>query len=146
MANVTSLQILEDGPRYTVVKFEGILDSADLSSTTVLDPAAQSPMDTAFGTLASKYRIDHIIHNIEDGLAVNLYWDASTPIRIEELTGRGKQNHSFYGGLKNNAGTYASTGIFTPAAGFTGKITAITQGWSAGAVLSFSLILTCVKQ
>ena len=45
MANSTSIQILEDGAARTVVKFEGVLDTSDLSSTVVVDPAAQASVD-----------------------------------------------------------------------------------------------------
>lgn len=145
MANSTSTQLLVDGPVHCVVKFEGVLDTADLTSTVVIDPSTLSTIDGR-GTPPTKLRIDKIIHNIEDQLSVNLFWDATTPVRIEELVGRGKQDHYHWGGLKNNAGTYNADGSFTPAAGFTGKITATTQGWSASAVLSFSIILHCIKQ
>ena len=137
MANSTSIQILEDGAARTVVKFEGVLDTSDLSSTVVVDPAAQASVDPTGSNYlkATKYRIDKIIHNIEDGISVNFFWDATTPVRIEELTGRGKGDYRDFGGLQNNAG-----------AGVTGKITATTQGWSASAVLSFSVILYLTKQ
>jgi hypothetical protein len=147
MANSTSIQILSDGPARTVIKFEGVLDTSDLSSTTVADPATlQSVEPMGSNTLlANRFRVDKIIHNIEDGLSVNFFWDASTPVRIEELTGRGKAEYRDFGGLKSAAGTYSSQGIFTPAAGHTGKITATTQGWAASAVLSFSVILYLTK-
>lgn len=144
MANSTSTQILVDGPRNVVVKFEGVLDTSDLSSTTVIDPATLSQIEFT-GALPTRLRIDKIIHNVEDTLSLNLFWDATTPVRIEEITGRGKQEYRDIGGLKNNAGTW-SGGTFTPAAGFTGKITATTQGWAASGVLSFSVTLYCVKQ
>lgn len=133
MANSTSIQILEDGPRNTVVKFEGVLDTSDLGSTLIIDPAAQSPIDS-FGNPGTKFRIDCLQFSIEDGLSVNLFWDATTPVRIEELVGRGKMKYFQFGGLKNNAG-----------AGVNGKITATTEGWGSG-IKSFSIILTLVKQ
>ena len=136
MANSTTVQILEDGAARTVVKFEGVLDTSDVSSMTVVDPAVQSSVDPTGSNYlkASKYRIDKIIHNIEDLLSVNLFWDAATPVRIEELEGRGKADYRDFGGLQNNA--------TSP----TGKITATTQGWSTGLILSFSLILYLTKQ
>lgn len=137
MANSTSIKILEDGPRNVVVKFEGVLDTSDLSSTTILDPSTLSDMDV-YGVKATKLRIQKIQFSIEDTLSVNLFWDATTPIRIEELVGRGKLDHHKFGGLMPTATEYAS-------AGWTGKITATTQGWAASAVLSFSVILECVK-
>lgn len=137
MANATSIQILEDGAVHTVLKLEGVLDTSDISSTLVVDPAAQSSVDPTGSNYlkASKYKIDKIIHNIEDGLSVNFFWDATTQVRIEELTGRAKVDYRDFGGLQNNAGT-----------GVTGKINYTTQGWSTGAVLSFSVILYLTKQ
>lgn len=134
MANSTSIQILEDGMRNVVVKFEGVLDTSDLASTVIVDPAALSQIDS-FGNPASQLRIDCVQYNVEDTLSVNLFWDATAPVRIEEFTGRGVQKDYMFGGLTNNAG-----------AGKTGKITATTQGWTTGAVLSFSLIIKMVKQ
>lgn len=136
MANSTTTQILIDGPRNVVVKFEGVLDTSDLSTTTVLDPALLTSMLSSDpNRLATKLRIDYIECNVEDGLSVNLFWDATTPVRIEELTGRDVYNYKCFGGLQNNAG----------ATGFTGKITATTEGWGSG-IKSFSLLITCVKQ
>ena len=136
MANSTTVQILEDGAARTVVKFEGVLDTSDVSSMTVVDPSVQASVDPTGSNYlkATKYRIDKIIHNIEDGLSVNLFWDAATPVRVEELTGRGKGDYRDFGGLQNNATSPS------------GKITATTQGWSTGAILSFSVILYLTKQ
>jgi len=136
MANSTSIQILEDGAARTVLKFEGVLDTSDLSSTVLIDPSAQASVDPTGSNYlkASKYRIDKIIHNIEDLLSVNLFWDAATPVRIEELTGRAKVDYRDFGGLQNNAG----------ATGFTGKVTYTTEGWSG--IKSFSVILYLTKQ
>ena len=136
MANSTTIQILEDGAAHTVIKLEGVLDTSDVSSTVVVDPAAQSSVDPTGSNYlkATKYKLDKIIHNIEDGLAVNLFWDATTPVRIEELTGRAKVDYRDFGGLQNNAG----------ATGFTGKVIYTTEGWSG--IKSFSVILYLTKQ
>jgi hypothetical protein len=134
MANTTSVQILVDGPRNVVVKFEGVLDTSDLASTVVVDPATLSQIDTAYNKSASRLTIRKITYNIEDSLSINLFWDATTPVRIEELVGRGKMDHRNFGGLVNNAG-----------AGVTGKITATTQGWAVAAILSFTIVIEMVK-
>lgn len=128
MANVTSTQVLVDGARNAVIKFEGILDTSDLGSTVVVDVSA---LDGA----PSKVRIDKIQYSIEDTLTVNLLWDATADVRIAQLTGVGEFCAAQFGGLQNNAG-----------AGVTGDVLATTQGWSAAGILSFSLILHCVKQ
>lgn len=102
----------------------------------VLDPAQLSFMWEGGQQLATKLRIDQINYNVEDLLTVNLFWEATANKRIDELTGRGKQDKMFkFGGLTNNAG-----------AGVTGKIVVTTQGWVSTAVLSFTLIIECVKQ
>jgi hypothetical protein len=132
MANAISTQIILDGTRNAVIKFEGVLDTADLTSTVVADPATMQGMDF-IGTLkAAKFRVIRIHHNIEDGLSVNLFWDANTPVRIEELTGRGSPDYHKFGGLPSNATDVP-----------TGKITATTEGWSG--IKSFSVILELVK-
>lgn len=137
MANSTTIQILEDGAIRTVLKLEGVLDTSDIASSLVVDPAVQASVDPTGSNYlkASRYRIDKIIHNIEDALSVNFFWDATTQVRIEELTGRSKVEYRDFGGLISNAGV-----------GATGKINYTTQGWTAGAVLSFSVILYLTKQ
>lgn len=133
MANVTTIQTLVDGQRNVVVKLSGILDTADITSTTVLDPATLSGIDD-YGTKGTRLIIDHIDFNVESGLAVNLYWDATTPVLIHSLVNSGDDlDYKGFGGLYNNAGS-----------GVTGKITYTTQGW-AGTV-SFIVVLHCRKK
>ena len=132
MANSTTTQVILDGPRNCIVKFEGVLDTSDLASTVIIDPATAQGMDNTGSLKAGKFRITRLLFNVEDGLSLNLFWDATTPARIEELTGRGVQDVHKFGGLISNAG-----------AGATGKITATTEGWSG--IKSFSLILELVK-
>lgn len=132
MANTTTAQILADYVRSTVVKFDGVLDTSDLTSTTVVDPAAQW-IDQVNPT--TQYRIDRIDWSIADPMVVRLVWDATTPVKIIELSGRGNITvGDVYGGLQNNAG-----------AGKTGIIKALTTGYTSG-TLAFTLILWCVKQ
>ena len=135
MANIADIQILTDGPRHTVVKLSGILDTADIAVTDLLDPALRSDMGPFAGMKASQYRIDKITYEIEDTLAVNLFWDATADVLIASLVGRGEIDAYPYGGLQNNSG-----------AGKTGKIQYSTAGWAVSGVLSFTLILECSKQ
>jgi hypothetical protein len=132
MANATSLQILEDGATLTVVKFDGVLDTGDLSSMTVLDPALQY-IDPQ--TPTTQYRIERLDWSISDPLVVRLVWDATTPVKIIELAGRGNMHlGQIYAGLQNNAG-----------AGKTGKILGLTTGYAAGTV-AFTVIICACKQ
>jgi hypothetical protein len=110
-----------------------VLDTSDLASTTVLDPAAQyiDPI-----TPTTQYRIDAIEWSVSDPIVVRLSWDATSPVRIVELAGRGAfpKIGRHYGGLQNNAG-----------AGKTGKITALTTGYVSG-VVAFTILIHAVKQ
>jgi hypothetical protein len=218
MANSSTIQVLEDGPKHLVVKFEGVLDTSDIAATGTLgtaatgattlnsntisftagglqpmqgqyvtgtgipagayivsfntttavlsavatatgasltftlvagaiviaDPALVSYIDPAKEAKATRFVLNKLIHNVEDLLSVNLFWDATVPVRIEEIVGRGKADYQRFGGIKNNAGTYDTGGNFTGNAGFTGRVVATTQGWSTG-ILSFSLILEFKK-
>ena len=101
----------------------------------IVDPAKLSDMYPEFATKATKVKIKRVSYSIEDLLGVLLYWEATTNVRVMELVGQAVEDYSSFGGLSNNAGT-----------GVTGKLVLATQGWSASAVLSFSLILELQKQ
>lgn len=136
MANSLTTQLLVDGPSNVVVRVDGFIDTADIAATVVVDPALLSAIDPAVGRLATKLRVDKVTPSIESPLAVYLSWDATTPVRFLSLTNASEEFEAKeYGGIQNNAG-----------AGVTGKITVATQGWSAGAILSFSLVLELAKQ
>jgi hypothetical protein len=126
MANQLNTQILMDGARNAVVKITGVLDTSNVSSTVVVDPASFSPLPTRF-------RIDHLDYSISDPLEVRLQWDAATPVDILPIAGRGRMSFHNFGGLQNNA--------TSP----TGKINLLTTGYSTG-TLVFSVVLELVKQ
>ncbi len=107
MANLYTVQLLDDGPKNVVARVVGILDTADLSGVTLLDPATLSSMQPARpgGQIATQLAIDTIQFSIEDGLEVRLIWDATTPIVAEVMQGRGKTDYKPYGGLQNNTTT-----------------------------------------
>jgi hypothetical protein len=218
MANSATTQVILDGPRHTVIKFEGILDTSDIAaagtlgtvgvttsasniisftagalaplvgqyvtaasgtgtglpantyitaiiSTTsvalnnnvttggtgwtftlvagavvVADPALLAAIDNATKTPAGHFGIERIDINIEDLLSINLFWEATANVRIEELVGRGKMDYIKYGNV-NSSTLY---GGFP--AGATGRIVATSQGWSASAILSFSVTIKLIKQ
>lgn len=130
-------QIIIDGPRNVVAKTTGDVTAA-FAGTTILDPAAVTSMNPgmpgSFGpTLFDVRQIDY---SISDGIAVQLFWDATTPVAICELTGRGNICMKDYGGWHNNAG-----------AGITGKITmsVIATGSAFPTVATLTVLLECVK-
>lgn len=95
--------------------------------TSVIDLSTLVPVPT-------QLRIDHIDYSVSDQLELRLRWDATTPVDIMPLAGRGRMSFWNFGGLQNNAG-----------AGKTGKILLSTVGYASG-IQVFSLILEMAKQ
>ena len=125
MANVCTTQILVDGARNAVVKTVGILDTSDLATTDIVDPANFTPTPTGF-------RIDRIQYAVESGITVRLFWDGSPDVYIVTLDGTSGMGFKQFGGLINNA--------TTP----TGKIQATTQGYTSG-TQNFTIVLEMAK-
>lgn len=135
MANVVTTQILMDGPRNLVVKLTGVIDTADVGATSLVTLANLSAVDGA-GSPPTRLIVDKISYNVESPLAVHLAWDATTDVTFASLVNSGDDlEFKSFGGLYN-----------TEAAGVTGAIMYSTQGWSAGAVLSFNVILEMRKK
>ncbi len=136
MANVTSVQTLVDSERNLVIKLVGILDTGNVSLTTLIDPALVAAVNASGlnSQQPTKVAIKKINYDVEDGLAVNLYWNATTDVPIWRFTGRGCVNAEQFGFLQNNAGT-----------GVDGKVLYDTDGYSSG-TLSFSMTIECIKQ
>lgn len=135
MANSVNTQLIQDGPRNVVIKVEGILDTSDYASTVLVNPSTLGGMDNTGLVKALGLIVDRIQYAVEDGLELRLAWDATTPTRMVELTGRGTEKFERFGGLTNNSG-----------AGRTGNILLSTEGWNVGKIYSFSLLLTLKKQ
>ena len=132
MAGVVT-QILIDGPRNTVAKTTG--DNAigtPITGQTLLDPSVLTDMmpGVTGSHLATLLRIDHIDYSISDGITAQLIWDATTPIIICELYGRGKIDAKHYGGLQNPNGP-----------GTTGKILLTTTAAEVGAPTLYSVLI-----
>lgn len=135
MANTLNTQIMLDGPRNSIIKVEGFVDTSDLAAAVIIDPAVLTGIDRTLTQKALKLRILQCDYIVEDLLSIGLAWQATVPVAIASLEGRGKLEARRYGGLVNGAG-----------AGVTGAITLSTQGWTAGAILSFSLVFELLKQ
>lgn len=132
MAGVVT-QILVDGPRNTVAKTTG--DNAiatPITNQTILDPSVLTSMNPGMsGTLlATLLRIDHIDYSISDGITAQLIWDATAPVIICELYGRGKLEARMWGGYTNPNGP-----------GTTGKILLTTTAAEVGSPTLYSVLL-----
>lgn len=136
MANITSIQILEDGDRNVVAKLIGKLDTANATLATLLDPATLASVN-ASGLNSQKavsLAIETVTFDIEDGIVLRLWWDATADEPIWYFSGRDKMNMEFTTFLQNNAG-----------AGKTGKILYDTDGYTSGTKY-FSMTIQCIKQ
>lgn len=105
MAFTIATQILVDGPRNTVAKVTGDATAA-VTNQVILDPATLTDMNPGMSGshLATLLRVDHIDYSITDGVIVQLIWNATTPVVMVELYGRGKLEAAMFGGYQNNAG------------------------------------------
>jgi hypothetical protein len=136
MANSVQIQTLVDSERNLVVKLVGLLDTSNVSLATLIDPALVAAVNASGlnSQQPTKVAIKKVTYDVEDGLAVNLYWDATADVPIWRFVGRGFVMGEHIGFLQNDAG-----------AGVTGKVLYDTDGYSSGS-LSFSLLIECIKQ
>jgi len=99
----------------------------------VVDPSQMQQISAV--SVPTKCKINRLVFTVEPLLELRLWWEATAPVYITDLTGAAHQEFESIGGLTNNAGS-----------GITGHITMTSQGWSASAVLSFNVVIECVKQ
>ncbi len=124
MADTVSSQTIIDGSKYVVQKFTNISDGTGESAVVKVDVSALSPAATTVS-------IEKIWYTVT-GMVATLLWDATTDVRIVDLSGYGELDMKDFGGLINNAGT-----------GITGDILLTTTGHSSGD--SYSIILKMRK-
>lgn len=137
MANSQQIEKVIDGQRNCVFKITGRLDTSDQAYGLVVDITTLSTLSTQGTTAPKSVRVKKIEYSISDGLEVQLYWDsggvqASSAVMMN-LYGRGTFPNTPYGELYNNATSPS------------GSIGLATTGWSAGAVLFYTVILEMYK-
>lgn len=140
MANSLEIQTLQDGPREVSFKVVGILDTADLTGSVIIDPATLTGMDPARSgsTLANRLAIKKVIHNVQTNTVVKLLWDATTPVVAATYFGVEDACYEKFNLLQNNAGT-----------GVNGKIKLATVSPTAPSgtnIVHFTLVVQCLKQ
>ncbi len=133
MANVTTKAILNDGPRNAIVKFEGILDTSDVSITPALSLSELTSND---GNLVlTGLRLDEFNYSISSvDISVELQWQATAPQSIMVMQGQGKIRNLYGSGLVPNRA----------AAGYNGNINLITRGFLAGTQI-YTIVARFVK-
>lgn len=133
MANVLDIRITEEGPRNAVIKLTGILDSSDITESPAIKLGDFINNDQ--NLYLKGFRVDLIEWSMSKDLEVQLSWHGAVPQQIYPLAGRGRISSTNYGG-------------FTPdetRGGYNGSIDLITNGFVAGQVANFTIILELVK-
>ena len=141
MANTLAIQVLEDGPRNTILRVQGDQNTSDLAYQVLIAPGSLGYMDQSRLMRATQLRINALEWDVQGAqyFQVRLWWDNSTPansVRAWDMIGRSNKWFHDIGGISN-----------TQATGFTGAIGISTQGWSQeSSDCSFSVIVKLVKQ
>jgi hypothetical protein len=100
-------QILIDGPRNTTAKVTGDNPIGTLvTNQIILAPSSLSDMMPGMSGShpATLLRVDYIDYSITDGVIAQFIWDATTPVIMCELYGRGRIDMKHYGGWQNPNG------------------------------------------
>lgn len=126
MANVTTVQTIQDGDRNLILAIAGVLDTSNVAKAQLVAVSALVPA-------ASLVKLKKAQWSVQPGLSINLYWDATADVPFLCMSGSDHQCYAEEGHIPNNAG-----------AGVTGNVDYETTGWSAG-TLTYSAVLWFVK-
>ncbi|ACI52201.1 conserved hypothetical protein [Gluconacetobacter diazotrophicus PA1 5] len=130
MADVTTSQIIQNGPRNLIMKFTDVSDGTGLSAVKIVDAqsAAYAVQTQPPGVHLKVKRIVYDVH----GMVVRLQWDATEPVDLVTLSGFGHLDFKRFQGIPNPK---------TP--GVTGSILLTTIG--AAADSAFTIDLEMIK-
>jgi hypothetical protein len=145
MANAVEVNILEDGPRNTIVRLAGQLDTSMEAYNVKLAPATYRTTYNLgpYGT-PTTWRIDFIEFSISDGMSVNLWWDATTPVIIVPLAGRGNKHFKDFGGYSGYTAQAAAG--WTGGLGLSTTFTSPPPTLTTGDPLIYMVMLNLVQQ
>lgn len=133
MANNLDRQILLDGHRNCVVRFTGLIDTADVSETPALrltDLVNNAPRMTLYGL-----RVDHVGWSVSDGMELVLEWNSTDPQLIHALSGQSELCTGKYGGLIPDK----------TLPGFDGAINLRTKDFAPGTTAAYAVVLKLIK-
>lgn len=134
MGNVVTANLLVDGHARTTIEVVGVLDTSDLVNFVAADVASLFVVDQGSKAKASGLGIERIDYSIQDGLSVQIYFEATPNDLINSLVGRGKQDY------KPEGFRYCMNSAKT------GRILINTNGFVATGNFTFNLKLTMRKQ
>ncbi|ACI52304.1 conserved hypothetical protein [Gluconacetobacter diazotrophicus PA1 5] len=133
MADMTTTQVIANGPRNLIIKLTDVSDGTGLSGFKVVD--AQSAAYAAGGQVPGVHlKVRRIVYDVH-GMVVRLQWEAKAPVDLATLSGFGHLDFRRCQGLSN-------PGV-TAAPGATGSILLTTIGAAAGG--AFTIHLEMIK-
>jgi hypothetical protein len=131
VANVTARQICLDGPRNFVVKFTGVLDTADIALTPAL--ALADAVNNEPGQILRGFRLDKASFSLSENLKLSVAWQATATQQMIQVSRTGHIKACAFGGFCPN----------TAAAGYTGGINLTSMGWAT--IQTYTLLLELIK-
>lgn len=136
MSNSYIIQKLIDGPRNVVMKVDVSLDGSGdyVNPQTIVNLSTLSSMGPTFGLHPKDISVIVLDWDIQQSLAVNLFWDGFGPASLWRMVGRSMEKAYSFGGLRNNADQP------------NGNITMTTASQSLAVPLVGSFTIRCVKR
>ncbi|MFW7267790.1 hypothetical protein ACMAUO_07435 [Gluconacetobacter sp. Hr-1-5] len=130
MADVTTVQVIANGPRNLVLRVTDVSDGTGLAAMKIVD--AQSMAFAVGGQVPGVHltvrRIAYDVH----GMVARLQWEATDPVDLATLSGFGHLDFRRFQGVPN-----------PKAAGATGSILLTTMGAGAGSAVT--IVLEMIK-
>ncbi|GAA4478315.1 hypothetical protein [Gluconacetobacter asukensis] len=130
MADVTTVQVIANGPRNLVLRVTDVSDGTGLAAMKIVD--AQSMAFSVGGAVPGVHltvrRIAYDVH----GMVARLQWEATEPVDLATLSGFGHLDFRRFQGVPN-----------PKVAGATGSILLTTMGAGAGSAVT--IVLEMIK-
>ncbi|GBQ26818.1 hypothetical protein AA12717_2482 [Gluconacetobacter sacchari DSM 12717] len=129
MADVTSVQVIANGPRNLVVRVTDVSDGTGLAAMKIVDARAGA-FSVGGEVPGGNLKVRRITYDVH-GMVARLQWEAAAPVDLATLSGFGHLDFRRFQGL-------AAPGV----AGVTGSILLTTMGAGAGSTATIVLEMT----
>jgi hypothetical protein len=129
MANSLVVKVTEEGPRNTVVKVVGVVDSGDMNVQRALILSSLSNDDKA--AKLTGLRLDSAKYTVTNGLVVLLSWNSNSPELMAAISESGELDLRPEGGFPPDR----------TVSGYEGSINLSTRGFVAGTPYGFTWLL-----
>jgi hypothetical protein len=132
MANIITVQTVLDGPRNTVLKVAGVLDTVGAINQFIIRPTDLCPINNN-GVKAKRLLITNCNYTISDLATAQVLFQSGTSGSGLSLSGWGEIDAKKFGGIADNTGGDGSLVLLMP-------------GFVSGTPQTFTIVLQLVKQ